>query len=153
MTKPLKQRSTNDCAIAALAMFLNETYKNTKNLVDFHHAKNEIEDFEGLTCNQLVEVSEMVKEKIKIWYSPKHCRKSIKKKLQGRRAILVVPAMGYSPFENMWHAIYWDGKYIYDPVSSNTSMRYGRNGKRAFDKMAAACVWLEEDLNDSVEVI
>ena len=145
--KILKQRSTNDCAVACLAMLLDESYANVRRLVDHYFARTLKKSFCGMNEDDDKAVAAALGEKAKVWYIRDKNRKAITRKLIGRRAMLCVPQNARD-----FHAVYWDGYKLHDPAKSPGRRGWGQDGTRAFAVAIHAVVLDKECKNCSVEV-
>ena len=95
--KIIKQRHHGDCAICALAMFLNVSYETIESLV------SKFEAYEGLSGEKILEIANMFEEvELKLNESWD----------KSKPAIVSLPSLNIMDSE---HACYWDGKKIWDP--------------------------------------
>lgn len=149
----LKQRSTNDCGIACMAMLLDETYANVKEVVQDYFARVLRKKFCGMDENDDKAVAAAFGERVKKWSFNKKNRKAMITKLLDRRAILCVPGWGHDVLNGgEWHAVYWDGRELHDP-NPTKGQRYPKNGVKAFAAAKFAIVLHAECKNCSVEVV
>lgn len=139
-TKHIIQKNGSDCGIAALAMLFDTSYASMKRLVMAYCSKHR-HKFDGTTEDMDKAVALKMGAEIRVWYFTDDNRDELAYRLQGRRAILVVPAKGY-PDGTELHAVYWDGRALFDP---SPTQRYGKDGRLAFSKALRARVLTSED--------
>lgn len=122
----IKQRNLKDCAICSLAMFLDLPYAEIKRDVISHHAMQSERRFTGTTDETEMAILWKYGAKIKAyhqtelamrtvrgkWVAVKPKRINFKKVIGKKRAIISVPSLNFKDFG---HAIFWDGKKLYDP--------------------------------------
>jgi len=115
VTKFVQQRMPADCAVAALAMFLNLAYED----IARHCTGAELVD-SGLTwirenyiLNLYKTPCDVFDKTVMDWSKP---------------AILSVPSLNEA--EGVTHSVYWDGRRIWDP-------QQGRAGKVAYRNQMA----------------
>ena len=134
MTKefiPIEQKYSNDCAIAALAMLVDLPYSDVRKTiletqspkkpfdgVTFSHAKRGMALY-GLRLRR-VDLEYCVDKYLQLMNHP---------------GVLMVPGRN-TAYPNEWHAVYWDGRHVYDP---SPTKKYGKNGKTAIK--LATDVW------------
>lgn len=127
-TKWIKQRRSNDCGIVALAMLFDMSYTDMNKLVRAQAAARD-EPFDGTPHYYSRGVGHLLGDPVRVWLVGEGNRTECTQKLIGRPAVLVVPAKG---FPGEYHALYWDGKLIYDPMGIDPPWHYGRKGILAF---------------------
>lgn len=139
MTKPILQRTNNDCGIASLANLFEVSYSDVKALVyeaqDLRGAP-----FDGTDSDHAAYVGLALDNPIRVWRVGDKGRPAKSSKLLGRRAVLVVPACYY---KDELHAVYWDGRRLHDPSGPYTAINpwsYGLRGTKALKVFTEAWV-------------
>lgn len=146
--KTLRQRSTNDCGIAALAMLLDVTYADMRR-VTLHYFQNILgKKFSGTDDQNDRELAEMFDEELKVYLCNTPLRRARALTALGdKRAIICVPY--FDSNATLWHAVFWDGKRLHDPGARTATgkNRYGKDGARAF-KLCRTIAILSEECED-----
>ena len=136
--KLIKQRRSNDCGIAALAMLFHCSYPAARKLV-LESCRIRNESFDGTTVHHAKLVAEAFGQGLR-WVRVKPGEAtSVAGTLKGQPAVIVVPANDGSADH---HALYWDGYWIYDPAYPLKP--YGRRGTKALKTMTE--VWIPHNL-------
>lgn len=125
----VNQKTNYDCAVAAMAMFLNVSYEEVAGVLYDDLRQPETE---GTTDENMIEVMEKFGTKTM----------QVNFVLRGVPAILTVPSLNV---KNANHAVYWTGQYILDP-------QHGRANKK-FYKMkpeSISCINAFVDINNPI---
>ncbi len=146
MTKSLKQRSTNDCAITCLAMFLDCPYSVMRRIVMAYFLRCK-KKFDGMYYTDEKAIGQIFGEEFRVWHVTAKNRKKIVAKLVGRPALVTVPSINC---EKSNHAVYWDGRMLHDPSKLK---RYGESGERAMARMLNVIVMAEHERYCSLETV
>jgi hypothetical protein len=101
MTKYVRQRSQNDCGVAALAMFLGMTYEQTVECI-----REARPDYELGASTEVALLLQVASENTPGFPVITHLRTVV------RPALLCVRSPAEPEFG---HAVYWDGERIWDP--------------------------------------
>lgn len=101
-----------------------------------------MEDWDGTDHDHAKELAGILGRKVEIHQIKNTKRSKIRRYLKGRRAVLVVPAKGYSR-KYAYHAVYWHRDYCHDPAGNHKGLHYGVKGLGAMDKMIEAWVLVE----------
>lgn len=111
----IQQRFTSDCAVACLAMFLGVDYEEiVKHCTGYELVNN------GLANAREAYIARMFKVELEFLDRTKLDRK--------KPAVLTVPSLNSET--GATHALYWNGKRIFDP-------NQGRQGKRTYTNQSA----------------
>lgn len=117
----IQQRFTSDCAVACLAMFLGVDYEAiVRHCTGYELVLNGLANAREAYIAKMFEVDLIFLDRTKL-----------KKR---KPAVLTVPSLNSD--KGATHALYWDGKRIYDP-------NYGRSGKRTYTNQSAWEVVIE----------
>lgn len=127
------QQHDNDCGIAALAMMFDHPYSDMHWLVTTQ-ARCAGEPFDGTYGKYAKRIGAFLGHTVRLQSVHPENRESITSALRGHPAILVVPANDGS---QDYHAVYWDGKTLFDP---SPSCRYGMRGQKAFKVFTEAWI-------------
>lgn len=119
----INQRNMSDCAIAALAMLYEITYKACRALVLQDYTGR----YSGLSYDQAQLLGKRLGEPLKVQYVTPKNRKAVIKSLSERRCVCIVRAHS-SEDAAEYHAVYWTGRFLYDP---SHTQKYGRSGEAA----------------------
>lgn len=132
--KLIPQRTSNDCGIAAIAM-LTDTSWYAVNRITKGICRERKTRFDGMPSSLARDVVHRLGDELRVWACTADTRPSLHARINGRQAILVVPALGY-PYGTEWHAVYWDGKTLFDPARDRSGCpAFGWKGTKALKTM------------------
>lgn len=136
--KWIKQRYSNDCGIASLAMLFKTSYKVMRTII-LSLAKKHEEDFDGTPKIYARLTGTLMADNLRVWYINDKNRTNLPKRIEHRPAVLIVPAKGISSESGCsleYHAVYWDGgntNLVYDPNGDiDPAYCYSQDPKEAF---------------------
>lgn len=127
------QKHSNDCGIAALAMLFGTSYTFMRRKV-LEQAESRSEPFDGTTSTYVHGVALKLGRRIIVQRVPDFPVQTLAQNVRGYPAVLVCPALDGS---EDFHAVYWDGKRVYDP---SPGKRYGMAGAKALKSLHE--VWI-----------
>lgn len=132
--KLIPQRHGNDCGIAAIAMLTDTSYYAV-NRITKGICRDRKERFDGMPSSLAREVVHRLGDDLRVQACTADTRTHLSDRLKARQAILVVPALGY-PHGTEWHAVYWDGKTLFDPARDRHGCpAFGWKGTKALKTM------------------
>lgn len=122
----IKQKFDNDCGIAALAMLLNEPYTRVyRKMVSLGFKDGT--DY-ALATKYLTSVGRELKAYLEVTSGK---RDGILEVMKSSRGILIVPAKDFKK-NHSYHALYWDGKRVFDPSPIRPYGKCGVKAKKVF---------------------
>lgn len=132
-TKLIQQKLSDDCGVAALAMLYDTSYTSMRKTI-----MSSRKGWDGTTIDHARYAGALFSDPVRLWLVNADNRHQHTLNLKGRPAVLVVPAKDKS---GDWHAVYWDGRTLYDPSPQG---KYGAKGVKALKTFIEAWV-LESD--------
>lgn len=143
-TRFIKQRTSNDCGIASLAMLYQQPYSVIRKLILARHNKSTLHNYIGTTADDAKYVGEALGDPAKRWIVVPRNKADLLHRLIDRRAVLRVPGKPPNP-DNEGHAVYWDGKHCFDPNGPD-HVQYARNGAKALETLTECWVLSSDDV-------
>lgn len=120
--KTIKQTNPGDCAICAMAMFLDLSYADMIRLMPFVCENISKIRGGGMTKEEMLHIIAAISGRppvlIQCHYDPNDYRlEEMMGFIQGRKAILSARSLNYV---GCGHATFWDGKKLHDPSRKKT---------------------------------
>lgn len=134
MTRRINQKNPADCAVCALAMFLEVDYDQLMDDLPYLVDKVKTIAGGGLNKDEMIMVASLYKRRpiilIQNYYDHEGSRtKELFKMLAGIPAVMSAISLNVP---HVGHAVYWDGKKIHDPSNKN---KYRKSTIKPFEIM------------------